>query len=146
MSKGVCVFVNDQEWGCFSIFWRADDVTSRGQCPRGGGCLLLVNVQGWGCFSIFWRVDDVTRTKSKGGGSCECLHPPPFRKSCIRACVPPIQVQTPPHPTPTWMDGYGPGCYYIRVYKLATLFLNGTFLCVDFAYFTMGYLPFHHYR
>ena len=52
-------------------------MTSRGQCPRGGGC------------------------------ACECLHPPPpFRKSCIRACVPPIQVQTPP--PPTWMAGYGP--------------------------------------
>ena len=41
MSKGcVCVFVNDQEWGCFSIFRRADDVTrtmSKGVC-------VLVNV------------------------------------------------------------------------------------------------------
>ena len=27
---------------------------------------------------------------------------PPFRKSCIRACVPPIQVQTPP-PPPGWL-------------------------------------------
>ena len=31
-------------------------MTSRGQCPR-------------------------------GGGACECLDPPPFRKSCIRACM-----------------------------------------------------------
>ena len=31
-------------------------MTSRGQCPR-------------------------------GGGACECLHPPPFRKSCLRAWV-----------------------------------------------------------
>ena len=34
---GVLVLVNAQEWGCFSIFRRADDVT-RGQCPRGGAC------------------------------------------------------------------------------------------------------------
>ena len=40
-------------------------MTSRGQCPRGGG---LVNVQEWGCFSNFLRADDVTRTMSKGGG------------------------------------------------------------------------------
>ena len=63
-----------------------------------------------GCFSFFFRrADDVTQTMSKGGGggACKCLHPPPFRKSCIRACVPPIQVQTPPPPH-TWMAGYGP--------------------------------------
>ena len=41
-------------------------MTSRGQCPRGGG--VLVNVQEWGRFSNFLRADDVTRTKSKGGG------------------------------------------------------------------------------
>ena len=40
MSKGGGVLVNVQvqEWGCFSIFRRADQ-TSRGQCPRGVGCL-----------------------------------------------------------------------------------------------------------
>ena len=42
MSKG-CVLVNVQEWGCFSFFLRADDVTrtmSKGggacECPRVG--------------------------------------------------------------------------------------------------------------
>ena len=33
-------------------------MTSHGQCPRGGGG-VLVNVQ-------FWKADDVTRTMSKG--------------------------------------------------------------------------------
>ena len=32
--------VNDQQWGCFSIFWRADDVTRA--MSKGGG--VLVNV------------------------------------------------------------------------------------------------------
>ena len=31
-------FVNVQEWGCFSIFLRADDVT-RTMSKGGGGCL-----------------------------------------------------------------------------------------------------------
>ena len=49
---------------------------------------MLVNVQEWGCFSIFWRADDVTQTMSKGGGGClwNVFTPPPFKKSCIRAC------------------------------------------------------------
>ena len=38
--RGVCVLVNAQEWGCFSIFWRADDVTRI--MSKGGG--VLVNV------------------------------------------------------------------------------------------------------
>ena len=38
---------------------------------------MLVNVQECGGGSIFRRADDVTRTMSKGGGACECLHPPP---------------------------------------------------------------------
>ena len=78
-------------------------ITSHGQCPMSKGGGVLVNVQEWGCLSIFRRADDVTRAMSKGGG---CLWmsspPPPFRKSCIRACVPPIQVQTPP-PPPGWL-------------------------------------------
>ena len=49
--------------GCFSIFWRADDVTRT--MSKGGG--VLVNVQEWGCFSIFRRANDVTQTMSKGG-------------------------------------------------------------------------------
>ena len=59
--------------GVFQFF--GGRMTSRGQCPGGGG--VLVNVQEWGCFSILRRADDVTRTMSKGGGACECLHPPP---------------------------------------------------------------------
>ena len=78
MSKGggCLLLVNVQEWGCFSIFRRADDVTRT--MSKGGGCLLLVNVQEWGCFSIFWRADDVTRTMSKGGVLVNvlCLHHP----------------------------------------------------------------------
>ena len=62
------MLVNVQEWVCFSIFWRADDVTRA--MSRG----VLVNVQEWVCFSIFWRADDVTRTMSKGGD------PPPFQE------------------------------------------------------------------
>ena len=58
-------------------------MTSHRQCPRGSWCL---RVQEWGCFSIFRRADDVTQTMSGGGVLVECLHPPPFRKSCIRAC------------------------------------------------------------
>ena len=53
---GVLVNVQVQEWGCFSIFRRADQ-TSRGQCPRGVGCLWMSSP------------------------------PPPFRKSCIRAWI-----------------------------------------------------------
>ena len=66
--------VHVQDWGCFSIFLRADDVTRT--MSKGG---VLVNVQEWGCFSFFRRADDVTRTMSKGGCACECLHPPPFK-------------------------------------------------------------------
>ena len=55
--------MNVQEWGCFSIFLRADDVTRT--MSKGGG--VLVNVQEWGCFSNLLRADDVTRTMSKGG-------------------------------------------------------------------------------
>ena len=34
--RGVCVLVNVQEWGCFSIFLRADDVTRT--MSKGGAC------------------------------------------------------------------------------------------------------------
>ena len=50
-------------------------MTSRGQCPRGGGG-VLVNVQEWGCFSIFRRANDVTQTMSKGGGGVLVKSPP----------------------------------------------------------------------
>ena len=37
----MCVLVNVQEWGCFSIFWRADDVTR----TMFKGCVgVLVNI------------------------------------------------------------------------------------------------------
>ena len=67
-------------------------MTSRGQCPR-------------------------------GGGACECLHPPPFQEILYPRLysVPPIQVQTPP---PTWMAGYGPGtviCGLVCKYGYETL-------------------------
>ena len=32
-----------------------------------------MNVLEWGYFQFFLRADDVTRTRSKGGGACECL-------------------------------------------------------------------------
>ena len=35
--RGVVVLVNVQEWGCFSIFRRANDVTQT--MSKGGGCL-----------------------------------------------------------------------------------------------------------
>ena len=35
--------MNVQEWGCFSICRRADfGMTSHGQCPRGGACVVNV--------------------------------------------------------------------------------------------------------
>ena len=77
--------------------WNVGDVT--GQCPRGGGCLCMSKSGG------VFQIDDVTRTMSKGGGACECLHPPPSGNPVSAPGVPPIQVQTPP---PTWMAGYGP--------------------------------------
>ena len=58
------MLVNVQEWGCFSIFRRVDDVT---RAINAQGVCVLVNVQEWECFSIFRRADDVTRTMSKGG-------------------------------------------------------------------------------
>ena len=89
--------VNVQEWGCFSIFLRADDVTRT--MSKGGGCLWMS--KRWGCLSIFRRADDVTQAMSKGG----CLWmssprpsgnpvsapgpPPPFQKSWIRPCYSP---------------------------------------------------------
>ena len=63
-------------------------MTSRGQCPRGGGCLWMSKSGG------VFQIDDVTRTMSKVGGA---------------PGVPPIQVQTPP---PTWLAGYGPAGIY----------------------------------
>ena len=68
----------------FSIFRRADDVT-RTMSKGGGGACECPRV---GVFVIFWRADDARRTMSKGGGVLVNVltPPPPFRKSCIRAC------------------------------------------------------------
>ena len=53
-----------------------------------------------------FQIDDVTRTMSKGGGACECLHPP-FRKSCIRAwCSTHPSSDPPPH-----LDGWLRACW-----------------------------------
>ena len=71
----VCVLVNVQEWGCFSIFWRADDVTR----TMFKGCVcVLVNV---------------------------FTPPPPLRKSCrpIHACNMPsrsVEIKQPPQRRP----------------------------------------------
>ena len=116
------VLVNIQVWGCFSIFWRADDVTRT--MSKGGAC----ECPRVGVFSIFRRADDMTWTMSKGG-ACEypsvgvffnfleggwrhadnvqggmlvnVFTPPLFRKSCICACVPPMTPPPPPH-----LDGW----------------------------------------
>ena len=73
-------FVNVQEWGCFSIFLRANDVTRT--MSKGGGA--LVNVQEWGCFSNFLRSDDVTWRQCPRGGvlvknPVSAPGPPPFK-------------------------------------------------------------------
>ena len=43
MSKGVCACKCLQEWGCFSIFRRADDVTRT--MSKGGGCLWMSSLR-----------------------------------------------------------------------------------------------------
>ena len=69
------MLVNVQEWGCFSIFWRADDVTR----TMFKGCVcVLVNV---------------------------FTPPSPLRKSCIRACNRPmpsrsVEIKQPPQRRP----------------------------------------------
>ena len=94
------VLVNVQEWGCFSIF--GGRMMSRGQCPRGGGgACECPRVKSAGVFQFSGgRMTSRGQCPGGGGGACECLHhhPHPFRKSCIRTCAPPIQVQTPPPP------------------------------------------------
>ena len=91
--------------GCFSIFRRAD-MTSRRQCPRGGGgaceCPRV------GVFFNFpegeWRHADNVQ-----GGGCAC-EIPPFRKSCIRACylckILGNQPLRPPPPTKAFPYAY----------------------------------------
>ena len=63
------------------------NVQAVGVCLEGGGGVLVNVLKGEG--------DEVTRAMSKGGCTCECLHPP-FRKSCIRAChIPPCTAASP---------------------------------------------------
>ena len=49
--------------------------------PRGG---VLVNVQG---VLVNFFGGRMTSYMSGGGAACECLHPPPFRRSCIHTCL-----------------------------------------------------------
>ena len=91
--------VNDQQWGCFSIFRRADDVT---RTMSRGGCLWMPKSGGVFQFSGGRMT---SRGQCPRGGAYECLHPPPLQE--IRACVPPIQVQTPPPPP---VDGWLRAC------------------------------------
>ena len=74
---------NVQEWGCFSIFRRADDVTRT--MSKGGGCLWMSKSGGVFQFSGGRMT---SRGQCPRGGGClwMSLPPPPFRKSCIRAC------------------------------------------------------------
>ena len=55
-----------------------------------------------------FQIDDVTRTMSKGGGACECLHPPPSGNPVSAPGVPPIQVQTPPPHLDGWLRACWP--------------------------------------
>ena len=72
-SHGQCpTGVHVQDWGCFSIFLRADDVTrimSKGvcacECPR-VGVFFIFSEGGWR------HADNV-----QAGDACECLQPPP---------------------------------------------------------------------
>ena len=52
-------------------------MTSRGQCPRGGGGACECPRWGGVCFSISRRVDDVTRTMSKEAVLVNVFTPPP---------------------------------------------------------------------
>ena len=73
---------------------------------------MIVNVQEWGCFSIFRRADDVTRTMSKGGGACECLHPPPPPSGnpvSAPATVQPVRCESSPVLTAGCHGAHQPG-------------------------------------
>ena len=68
MSKGGACDICATVHGCIFQFF-GGRMTSRGQCPRGGGgaceCPRV------GVFVIFWRADDATRTINvQGGGGC----------------------------------------------------------------------------
>ena len=100
-----CVLVNVQEWGCFSIFRRADDVTrtmSKGggacECPTRVGACLWMSKSG-GVFQFSGGRMMSRGQCPRGGGACECLHtPPPSGNPVFAPGVPPIQVQPPPPP------------------------------------------------
>ena len=117
-------------------------MTSHGQCPRGGGG-VLVNVQEWGCFSIFWRADDVTRTMSKGG-ACECLHPPPPSGNPVSAPVFHLSKFRPPPPN---LDGWLRACKGIPTKGIPTkqiptkafcLLMCILFVCSESSFYTFG--------
>ena len=63
------VLVNVQEWGCFSIFRRADDITRT--MSNGGGCLWMSSPPPSG----------------NPVSTPEMDPPPPFQKSWIRPCL-----------------------------------------------------------
>ena len=87
---------------------------------QGGGACECPRV---GVFVIFWRADDVTRTMSKGGGcACECLDPPPFRKSWIRACTGPTLVNESSNCSPYFALSADLTCsLYLNVISLALI-------------------------
>ena len=58
-------FVNVQEWGCFSIFLRANDVTRT--MSKGGGVRLWMSKSG-GVFQIFWGRMTSHGQCPRGGG------------------------------------------------------------------------------
>ena len=91
-----CVLVNVQEsGGVFQFF--GGRMTSRGQCPRGGGCACECPRVG-----AFFKL--MTSRGQCPRGCCECLHPaPPSGNPVSAPGVPPIQVQTPP---PPHLDGW----------------------------------------
>ena len=68
--------------------WNVDDITRA--MSKGVGCLWMSKSGG-----VFQFVGGrmTSRGQCPRGGACECLHPPPFRKSCIRAWI-----GTPPPP------------------------------------------------
>ena len=56
-----------------------------------------------------FQIDDVTRTMSKGGGACECLHPPPLQEILYpRLVFHPSKFRPPP---PPHLDGWLRACW-----------------------------------
>ena len=95
-------------------------MTSHGQCPRGGGGVLLVNVQEGGVFQFFGgRMTSCGQCPMSkgGGGACECPRVGAFFKLMtsradnvqggggVRLVFHPSKFRPPP---PTWLAGYGP--------------------------------------